>query len=259
MRVLYMYHPSEPRFGAIVPGSLPQPHLAYRGAVPLQLMQRMPTATTPSTPNVAAAAEPQRIELLNVDVPMPLRDETLQWCRVFELPAELRRRKNHMVRYAPAFGSARSRQQLDQIVLYECQGTSARLAALANAGEGRPCSAMQPQRAALPCNAIVASWTRGSAGLVLPPEAGIPLDGSKERFYLMESHYSNRDGAAPSEEAAEDEWLGKIGHTAAGPLLDDSGLSIYVTGELRQHDAGVLSLGKYLALNLCTHIRPELS
>lgn len=242
MRVLFMYHPSEPRFGAIVPGSLPQPHLAYRGAVPLQLMQRLPTTTATST----VEKQPlQRIDLLNVDVPMPLRDETLQWCRVFELPAELRRRKHHMVRYEPSFGSARSRQQLDQIVLYECQaGAGAlRLAALSN-NAGRPCGTMQPQRMALPCNAIMASWTRGSAGLVLPPEAGIPLDGSKERFYLMESHYSNRDEAPAAEEEAEDEWLGRIGHTAAGPLLDDSGLSIYVTSELRTHDAGVLSLGK---------------
>lgn len=253
MRLIYMYHPAEPRFGAIVPGSLPQPHLAYRGAVPLQLMQRMPPARRAQRSAAAPPAQPaivtasatddgdgdgiRRIALLNEDVPMPLYEETLQWCRVFELPDF--RPKHHLVRYEPAFGSARSRQQLDQIVLYECQGNSVRLAAMAR-DRGRPC-AQHVHRAALPCNAIVASWTRGSAGLSFPPEAGIPLDSARERFYLMESHYSNTEEPPAAE--AEEALL--LGHTAAGPLLDDSGLYIYVTKQVRRFDAGVLSIGEW--------------
>lgn len=244
MRLIYMYHPNEPRFGAIVPGSLPQPHLAYRGAVPLQLLQRMPRQT--NAPSSTAGGddsdtdEPlRRISLLNEAVPMPLYEERLHWCRVFELPDF--RPKHHLVRYEPSFGSARSRQQLDQIVLYECQGSSMRLTAMARDG-GRQCANSQGVTAQqmLPCNAIVASWTRGSAGLSLPPEAGIPLDSSRERFFLMESHYSNTE-VPPTEMA--DELLG-IGHTAAGPLLDDSGLDLYVTQVLRKHDAGVMSIGE---------------
>lgn len=248
MRLIYMYHPSEPRFGAVVPGSLPQPHLAYRGSVPLQLMQRIPAAL-PLAPSITptqfkppvvddpAAPAGRRIDLLNEDVPMPLYEETLHWCRVFDLGGEFRR-KHHLVRYEPAFGSARSRQQLDQITLYECQGGSVRLAAMAR-DHGRPCAAAHG-RATVPCNAIVASWTRGSAGLTFPAEAGIPLDATRERFYLMESHYSNTVRPA----AGDVDELAGVGHTAAGPLLDDSGLHIYVTAQLRRHDAGVLSIGK---------------
>lgn len=229
MRIFYLYHPSEPRFGSVVPGSLPQPQLAFRGIIPLQLTQR----TSQTSDNAKAMAQDAQrpfvdtIELRNHDVPLPIYEESLQWCRVFEMNDF--KQKHHMIKYEPIFGSANAKVLLDQIVLYECQGNSVRLAAMAREN-GRVCVS-QRNFASVPCNAIVASWTRGSAGLTFPAEAGIPLDSNKERFYLMESHYSKAH--APSD----------FTDLENGNLLDDSGLRIHVTAELRKHDAGVLSIG----------------
>lgn len=108
---------------------------------------------------------------------------------------------------------------------------------------------------------LVLSCTQG---LNFPPEAGYPFDSHKERFYLMESHYSSSSPAAAAE--TDDAAAGAVGsgRTAdaspagdvpmdlsaaftAEPLLDNSGLRLHVTSVLRPHDAGVLSIGTYIS------------
>lgn len=233
MRVFFLYHPTEPRYGSIVPGSLPQPQLAVRSIVPLQLTQRTSQTVDDAKYSAAAPADAQRpfvdtIELRNHDVPLPIYEDALQWCRVFELNEF--KQKHHLIKYEPIFGSPNAKLALDQIVLYECQGNSVRLGAMARE-TGRVCA--RRNNPSVPCNAIVASWTRGSAGLTFPAEAGFPLDSNKERFYMMESHYSNAHVASTLDHL----------DSSTTHALDDSGLRIHVTAALRQHDAGVLSLG----------------
>lgn len=144
------------------------------------------------------------------------------------------------------------------MVIYECQGSSSLLQALAR-DRGQFCA--DRSSSAVPCNAIVASWTRGSEvniyyiqfsflnalvswksyspsvsyafvqGLTFPPEAGYPLD-TDQRFYLMETHYSN-----PSVDLDWDTLQ-------SARIYDNSGLRLYYTPVLRMHDAGVLSIGK---------------
>lgn len=62
------------------------------------------------------------------------------------------------LQYEPLFDSDESVQFVNQIVLYECQGNSVRLASMVREG-GRDCLNMP----AVPCNSIVASWSRGSS------------------------------------------------------------------------------------------------
>lgn len=241
MRVLYMYHELEPRRGSVAPGALPQPNLAYRGAVPLLLGQRLQHTDEQKNRKAAhsnaidddetdhnGATLIYTVELRNEDVPLPRPGESLQWCHMFELNAF--RTKHHMVQFEPVFGSAKAARLLDRVVLYECQGSSVRLSALAR-DAGRQC---HHSRQTVPCNAIVAAWTRGSEGFVFPAEAGIPFESSKERFYLMESHYRHQP---------EDMELADLFDDTTGPFVDDSGLRLHVTTQLREHDAGVLSVG----------------
>lgn len=64
-----------------------------------------------------------------------------------------------VAQYEPVFESERSRDFLQHIILYECQGTSPHLEALSREN-GRPCSAKNNPN--IPCNAIVAAWFKGS-------------------------------------------------------------------------------------------------
>lgn len=73
-------------------------------------------------------------------------------------------------------------------------------------------------------------------GLTFPPDAGFPFDSSKERFYMMTTHYHFSNVAK--------EMTDFDATTSTLPLLDNSGLRIFVTPNLRSHDAGVLSIGK---------------
>lgn len=161
--------------------------------------------------------------------------------------------------YEPVFGSDKSKEYLQSMVLYECQGSSSLLQALAR-DQGQFCA--DRSSSAVPCNAIVASWTRGSEvnifinisyflyhrylnnsystsvsyvvfqGFTFPPEAGYPLD-TDQRFYLMETHYNNPSIAL--------DW----DTLQSTRVYDNSGLRLYYTPVLRMHDAGVLSIGMY--------------
>lgn len=63
------------------------------------------------------------------------------------------------LQYEPVFDSPKSKEYLQQIILYECQGSPPKLMAMAREN-GRTCTARNNRP--IPCNAIVATWTRGS-------------------------------------------------------------------------------------------------
>lgn len=163
MRVLIVYHADEPRAGSDthLPGSrLSDAQLAIRAVVPLQLTAR----TQGNSGSGVERPAPNRQSVFAVDlrmdgVPLPQLGDALEWCRMFELGQF--ERKHHMVQYEPVFGSAQARRQLDALVLYECQGAVARLQAAVRQG-GRVCADVRQTRGVV-CEAVVASWTRGSA------------------------------------------------------------------------------------------------
>lgn len=103
MRIVYMYHTDEPKHGSVIPGSLPNPQLAYKGYIPLSLTQR-PTQhhdeiqriSTATSATVDPALKVHHIELRNQDVKLPLGDDTFYWCNVFEM--EMFQQKQHLIR-----------------------------------------------------------------------------------------------------------------------------------------------------------------
>ncbi|XP_037025440.1 MOXD1 homolog 2-like isoform X3 [Bradysia coprophila] len=222
MRVVYMYHQDDPLSGSVIPGSLPNPQLAFKGYIPLSLLQR----AHDEQKSFEMANKVHSIELRNEDVTLPEFDETLHWCNVFDLNDI--RQKQHIIKFEPVFESPSSKQYLQQIILYECQGKSSTLEAMSRE-RGHHCNNRNNPN--IPCNAVVAVWTKGSDGFTFPPEVGYPLDSSKERFYLMETHYYNPN--IPKD----------LEMLHMGPIADNSGIKLYYTQTLRKHDAGVLSIG----------------
>lgn len=78
MRVIYMYHESEPQRGLLIPGNLPNPEVAFRGYRSLFLTQK-PQQHQIVDPNMKV------MELRNQDVELPQGDDTLYWCKMFKL------------------------------------------------------------------------------------------------------------------------------------------------------------------------------
>lgn len=108
MRIIYMYHENEPVQGSVVPGSLPNPQLAFKGYIPLSLTQRThdeqrrtddvsSSSSSSNSNNSRGKFMTNTMELRNEDVTLPeANDETLYWCKVFELPA--RSQKQHLIK-----------------------------------------------------------------------------------------------------------------------------------------------------------------
>ncbi|XP_001985145.3 MOXD1 homolog 2, partial [Drosophila grimshawi] len=219
MRLLYMYHAQDPPHGSLRPGTLPDPGQAFRPYRPMVLMQRAQLQLpTPHDERVRV------LELRNEDVELPAGDTPLFWCKMFKL--EDINRKHHLIRYEPIYDSSSSVHYLQHITLHECQGSHSELEELARE-QGRQC--MGARSIPLACNAIVASWSRGSEGFTYPHEAGYPIESRQAKYYLMETHYNN---LKPD-----------FAQLHARQMADNSGLKIYFTHVLRPNDAGILSIG----------------
>lgn len=78
----------------------------------------------------------------------------------FFLSLSLSASKNNVPpQYEPVFDSAASIPFMQHIILYECQGASPELE-LMSREQGRMC--YRPNNPPLSCNAIVATWAKGS-------------------------------------------------------------------------------------------------
>ncbi|XP_075163902.1 DBH like monooxygenase olf413 [Haematobia irritans] len=217
MRVLYMYNEQDPIHGSFKLGQLPDPASSFRPYRPMLLIQRSPT-------NYKHLDHVRVLELRNEDVELPGIDDTQIWCKMFKL--DDMKHKHHLIRYEPIFDSPSSVHYLQHITLRECHGMHQELEKMARE-RGRQC--MGARDIPLACNAIIASWSHGSNSFTFPDEAGYPMESHQAKYYLMETHYNNLHP--------------DLTHLTARQVTDNSGLKIYFTHILRQHDAGVLSIG----------------
>ncbi|XP_063706695.1 MOXD1 homolog 2 [Culicoides brevitarsis] len=220
MKILFMYHNLKPQRGSITPGSLPSPSEAFKHVIPVFLTQRSINSST-----IRNQKHLEFMDLKNEDAQLPYLDETVHWCKMFKLSQFSK--KNHIVRYEPVFDSPSSKMYLNHILLYECHGSSPEMEIMSRE-YGKMCP--QPSVARpFGCNNIVATWVRGSDGFAFPEAAGYPLDSNHARFYLMVTQYAN--------------LMSDFSALHNDGMVDNSGLRIYYTPKLRQHDAGVLSIG----------------
>ncbi|KAK3914348.1 MOXD1-like protein 1 [Frankliniella fusca] len=153
---------------------------------------------------------------------VPDNMDTVYWCRIFKVPGLTK--KHHMLGYEPII-TPESVRHVHHMLLYECAPKSRQLPLLEKAASERGAACYSP---AMPpewdsCLTPIVAWAVGSEGEFFPDHVGIPLgEGHRSTYFMLEVHYDN-----PSLKR----------------LRDNSGLKIYYTPNLRQHDAGILSTG----------------
>ncbi|VVC40493.1 Copper type II, ascorbate-dependent monooxygenase-like, C-terminal,DOMON domain,Copper type II [Cinara cedri] len=143
--------------------------------------------------------------------------DTLYWCKIFKAPKVIK--KNHIVGFLPLLNTD-TRHLIHHMILYECDGgpnTMEKYVTLKGAqcyGNGMPEDWDK-------CVSPVVTWGMGSDGQFLPDHIGVPITG-RDVYYMLEVHYDN-----PT--------LRKV--------MDNSGLRVYYTENLRANDAGVMAVG----------------
>ncbi|XP_071534713.1 DBH-like monooxygenase protein 1 [Panulirus ornatus] len=160
--------------------------------------------------------------LKNSKVEVSEASDNVYWCKVFKRPSLTQ--KHHVIRYEPVFTRG-NEQYVHHMIVYECTDLGPEMDVAFEelaASDGHGCYQGNMSRLIFTCNHVVAAWAVGSQGLSLPAEAGYPLTPNGPKFYMMEAHYDNPNGDS---------------------FMDESGIRIIYTPELRYYDAGVLSIG----------------
>ncbi|CAL4065885.1 unnamed protein product [Meganyctiphanes norvegica] len=232
VRLLWAFHPDDP-----VNPEHARPRLHYhgwrRGVQSLYLIARptkqlSPTLASESLhgkteyPYTVSDESSRSYSWIVKNNPVEISDssDTLMLCSIFKPPTLFF--KHHIIKYEPMIVSNNS-ERIWRIMLYECstREKSSRMEKLIEIG-AEDCN--QKSRAGLgkSCRAVVVAWTRGSSGVTFPENVGYPLYAEPQRYYMLEIHYD-----IPKDLT----------------FWDSSGLRIIYTHLLRDHDAGVLSLG----------------
>ncbi|XP_022123223.2 MOXD1 homolog 1 [Pieris rapae] len=201
-------------------GELPR-HM-HSGTRPLRLLQPL------SKPDTVPLKH-WDVRIANLTIPHVMA--TLFWCKVFKAPDLLK--KHHIVGYQPLIDSRPIRNKIPVIekdslspvhhmVLYECAGDhDKRMWTEWAEGEGF-FGPSRPFELAT-CVTPIAAWAMGSKGEFLPENVGIPLgERGGVSYYMLEVHYDNQ---------------------ALHEVLDNSGIRIHYTPQLRAHDAALLGAG----------------
>ncbi|XP_004401254.1 PREDICTED: DBH-like monooxygenase protein 1 [Odobenus rosmarus divergens] len=191
----------------------PKYHDSNRGTKSLRLLN-------PEKTNVLSTAIPY-FDLVNQDVPIPNKGTTY-WCQMFKIPVF--QEKHHVIKVEPLI--QRGHESLvHHILLYQCS-SSFNDSVL---DYGHECYHPNMPDAFLTCETVIFAWAIGGEGFSYPPHVGLslgtPLD---PRYVLLEVHYDNP--------------------TYKEGLIDNSGLRLFHTTDIRKYDAGVIEAGLWVSL-----------
>ncbi|XP_049510342.1 DBH-like monooxygenase protein 1 [Panthera uncia] len=191
----------------------PKYHDSNRGTKSLRLLN-------PEKTSVLSTAIPY-FDLVNQDVPIPNKGTTY-WCQMFKIPVF--QEKHHAIKVEPVI--QRGHESLvHHILLYQCS-SSFNDSVL---DYGHECYHPNMPDAFLTCETVIFAWAIGGEGFSYPPHVGLslgtPLD---PRYVLLEVHYDNP--------------------TYKEGLIDNSGLRLFHTTDIRKYDAGVIEAGLWVSL-----------
>ncbi|KAH9500341.1 DBH-like monooxygenase protein 1 [Bulinus truncatus] len=152
--------------------------------------------------------------------------ETFYRCKVFRLP-ELGQ-KHHLIRFEPAIQPGHE-QLVHHIIVYYCPSSvHAKFD-----GASFECYDNVPAEL-FSCKSLFIGWAIGGQAFDFPPITGLPLGSPDDpKVLVMETHYNNP--------------------ALRKDFVDNSGMEIILTKQLRQMDAGVLDVGFHVS---DTHIIP---
>ena len=179
---------------------------------------------------------------------LPEDDHTHYWCKIYRAP-DLHT-KHHMIAIEPLIQPGHE-SYVHHMVLYECHIPDDLMAGAEGASSadwfqrhvdqpGQPCYSPNMPAEWSFCLATNAwAWAVGSEGERLPDHTGMPLGEAfgGATYFMLETHYDN-----PAYHA---------------PLIDNSGIRIRYTEQLREYDTGMLLLGS--EVNFLQFIPPRQS
>ena len=163
----------------------------------------------------------ETLEFLNGDFRIPDKT-TFYHCTTHRIPERLLGKKHHMIKYEPSITPG-NEKLVHHIVLNHCSGQ----VATKLAGEKFTCFDKDTLWGKIfrSCSSTVVAWAIGGQAFHFPSDVGFSVGAEGDPIvFFMETHYDNVD-------------LRKTGS------LDNSGLRLTVTSQVREHDMGVLLVG----------------
>ncbi|KAK7083170.1 DBH-like monooxygenase protein 1 [Halocaridina rubra] len=169
------------------------------------------------------SSDVQSWDVLSPDVSLPDDLTTVYWCKLFKLPPLPR--KTHMIGYIPLI-KEENLQHVHHILVYECQ--------LPDSGkyyekwldvQGAQCFGANMPLSWKFCSSPIVAWAIGGEGEMFPEHVGFPLgeEHGGATYFMMETHYDN-----PNLQQG---------------IVDNSGIRIFHTENLREYDAGIIMMG----------------
>ncbi|XP_060609364.2 DBH-like monooxygenase protein 1 isoform X1 [Anolis sagrei] len=160
-------------------------------------------------------------DLTNQGVPIPDKDTTY-WCQMFKIPSL--HEKHHVIKVEPLIQKGHE-NVVHHILLYQCS-SSLNDSVL---DYGHECYHPNMPDSFLTCETVIFAWAIGGEGFTYPPHVGLSIGTALDpQYVLMEVHYDN-----PS---------------YVEGMIDNSGLRLFYTPDLRRYDAGVIEAGLWVSL-----------
>ncbi|XP_001506243.3 DBH-like monooxygenase protein 1 [Ornithorhynchus anatinus] len=191
----------------------PKYHGINRGSKSLRLLN-------PEKTSVVSEVLPN-FDLTNQNVPIPNKGTTY-WCQMFKIPVF--QEKHHVIKVEPRIQEGHE-SLVHHILLYQCS-SSFNESVLDYSHE---CYHPNMPDAFLTCETVIFAWAIGGEGFTYPPHVGLSLGTPADpQYVLLEIHYDN-----PTNQEG---------------LIDNSGLRLFYTTDLRKYDAGVIEAGLWVSL-----------
>ncbi|KAK8380027.1 hypothetical protein O3P69_016584 [Scylla paramamosain] len=172
-------------------------------------------------------------EFLSPNVSLPNDFDTLYWCKIYKMPPTTT--KHHIIGFVPVV-EEKNAEHVHHILFYECHAPDSDTLFEQHLEEqGAQCHTPNMPSSFNHCQSVLIAWAIGGQGEMYPEHAGFPIGEQHggATYFMMETHYDNpnlRQG-----------------------VVDSSGIKIFYTEKLRQHDAGILMIGHQVSF---THIIP---
>ncbi|XP_052251385.1 DBH-like monooxygenase protein 1 isoform X1 [Dreissena polymorpha] len=156
----------------------------------------------------------KHFDFLNLNFMVP-NDTTTYLCRAFIMPPI---GKHHMIKFEPVITPG-NEKHVHHILLSRCKVDNP------SQYDGKSDSCYDYQKQVIPnCGDYIISWAIGGESFYLPANVGFSVGAPEDPvLYRMETHYDNPNGR--------------------DDILDNSGIRITLTSELRAQEAGMLVMG----------------
>ncbi|CAF4643959.1 unnamed protein product [Rotaria sp. Silwood1] len=158
------------------------------------------------------------LDFLNQNVTIP-NVETTYWCTRFELPPDIVEKPHHIIRFDGVV-SPQSNGIVHHMELFHCDVSNETDIPVFNG----KCTSEQKPMGLIQCRRVIGAWALGATNFTYPHDAGGLIGESKRsRYVVLEVHFNNP-------------YLKK-------DIIDQSGIRIYYTSNLRKYNAGIMEVG----------------